>query len=341
MRAYKIAIFAIIFMIIYWMLGQSESVESFIHLVKHQSVASHTGGRQSEDVFDRMLSGGDGTSELLKRIQKKADEFRIEPENAVIDRVWKAIPGYNGLEVDVDKTYKLAREKKLNDPIPYIFKEIPPAINLEDLEPNPIFKGNPKKPMVALMINVAWGNEFIPSILKTLRDENVHATFFLDGSWLNKNKSIAEEIMKDGHELSNHAYSHKNMSGLSAAQAESEIRKTEQLLKELNVHNGLFAPPSGDFDQDTVNVANRLHLKTILWTIDTVDWKNPAPDWIVRRISGRLEPGALILMHPKLSSSTALPAMIKEIKNRGFVLGTVSELISTKRVPDIVTPSDF
>ncbi|MEB3102617.1 polysaccharide deacetylase family protein [Ferviditalea candida] len=341
MRATKIAIFAVFFLLIYWMLGQSQPVESFIDLVKLQSVSSHKGGGQYEQVFDRMLTGRDGKSNLLQRIQKKADEFRIAPENAVIDRVWKAIPGYNGLEVDVDKTYKLAMEKKLDDPIPYVFKEIPPAINLEDLEPNPIYKGNPKKPMVAIMINVAWGNEYIPSILKTLRDENVHATFFLDGSWLSKNKSIAEQIMKEGHELSNHAYSHKNMSKLSDAAAENEILKTEKLLKQLNVQNNLFAPPSGDFNQNTVNLANRLHLKTVLWTIDTVDWKNPSPDWIIRRISSRLEPGSLILMHPTRSSSAALPAMIKEIKNRGLVLGTVSELLSTKRVPDIVTPRNF
>jgi probable sporulation protein (polysaccharide deacetylase family) len=214
-----------------------------------------------------------------------------------------------------------------------VYKEVKPKVNLEDLGPYPIYKGNPRKPMVSLMINVAWGNEFIPAMLKVLNKENVHATFFFDGSWLLQHLDMAKLIGEAGHELSNHAYSHKNMSQLSREKATNEIVKTQQLLEtKLGVKNTLFAPPSGDFNEETVRIAHELHLNMILWTIDTVDWTKPKPEWIINRVKKNLEPGAMILMHPTKASSLALEAIIQEVKRRGFVLGTVSDLLSTDRV---------
>jgi len=187
--------------------------------------------------------------------------------------------------------------------------------------------------MVALMINVAWGNEFLEPMLKTLEEQHVKATFFFDGTWLKKNTDMARLIQSYGHELSNHAYTHPNMSKLDRQSAYNEIAKTEALLKStLNVANEWFAPPSGDFNQMTVEVAAEQGLKTVLWTLDTVDWQHPPAASIVNKIRTRVEPGSLILMHPTDSSSKALPGMIAAIKHKGLLLGTVSETLSTKRV---------
>lgn len=277
----------------------------------------------------------DNEQEPLALIMKEAEQRRIEPQDATIDRVWKAIPGYNGKEVDIERTLQLSKDWTPGTKLPLVWREITPDVSLEDLPVEPIYKGNPNKPMVALMVNVAWGNEYLPSMLKTLDDENVRATFFFDGTWLSKNLQLAKEIAERGHEVSNHGYSHKDMSKLGRQQAIDEISKTEKLLQEeLGVTNQWFAPPSGDFDQETVEIAHELKLRTVLWTIDTVDWMKPAPESIVNKISRRLEPGALILMHPTESSSSALSSIIREIKARDMVLGTVSELLSTNRVPD-------
>ncbi|MFC5448391.1 polysaccharide deacetylase family protein [Paenibacillus aestuarii] len=272
---------------------------------------------------------------LLDIIKAEAAKRRIAPINAKMDPVWKAIPGYNGLEVDIDETLKLAEHHFTPGKIHYIMKEVPPAIQLDDLGPSPIYKGNPKKPMASIMINVAWGNEYLPRILETLRKENVHATFFFDGSWLKKNVETAKLIQREGHELSNHAYSHKDMRSISRSKAVEEISKTEDLLKQqLGVNNTLFAPPSGYFNEETVRVAADFKLRTVLWTFDTIDWRNPGADRIIERLSRNIEPGTLILMHPTASSSQALGGMIKVIKNKGLTLGTVSELLSSNRVPD-------
>lgn len=274
---------------------------------------------------------------LRQRLEEEAQRTRIAPIDAKVDRIWKAIPGLNGREIDVDKTYRLASQLPSGSPVTYIYKELPPAVGLDDLGPLPVYKGNPGKKMISLMINVAWGDEYLTRMLDTLKQENVHATFFFDGTWLSKNLDKAKAIGEAGHELSNHAYTHKNMSELSRSRAEEEIRKTEKLLEQIGAKNKLFAPPSGDFDQETVDIAHSMGLRTILWTIDTVDWRKPAPETVIKKITGKLEPGAMILMHPTSASMLSLKAIIQDAKKKGYALGTVSELISPDRLPELET----
>ncbi|MNO57224.1 Peptidoglycan-N-acetylmuramic acid deacetylase PdaA precursor [compost metagenome] len=271
-------------------------------------------------------------NDLRLRIETAAAKLNAPPVDAVVDRVWKAIPGYNGLEVDVESTYRNALLAP-KEPIKLVYRQIEPKVSLNELGAEPIYRGNPAKPMVSLMINVAWGNQYIVPMLDILDEENVKVTFFLDGSWLSKNPELATEMLKRGHEMENHAYTHPNMSTLSRARATVEIEKTQKLLKEsLGVTNQWFAPPSGDFDQETVEIARSLGLKTVLWTVDTVDWRNPAPESIVAKITSKAEPGTLVLMHPTASSSKALKAMIRGIKAKGLQLGTVSQTLSAERL---------
>lgn len=307
-------------------IGQTGFVARYIQEVRQQLSAETTFKPQQDETR---------SDPLYKQIQQKAEESRVAPVDAVVDRVWKAVPGYNGLEINVEETYKRAKERGATAPITYIYRQISPKVNLQDLGAEPIYKGNPQKPMVSFMINVAWGNEFITPMLNTLDEEKVKATFFFDGSWLKKNPDMAKEIQKRGHELENHAYTHPNMSQLSMDRATIEISKTQKLLKEtLGVENKWFAPPSGDFNQQTVNIASSLGLKTVLWTLDTVDWQKPSPDSIIAKISTKVEAGSLILMHPTSSSSQALKGMIRAIKAKGLTLGTVSQTLSPERIMD-------
>jgi len=280
-------------------------------------------------------------AELLKQIKEEAEKLKVEPINARIDRVYKAIPGYNGLEVDIDATYQLNVNAVRGAQLRFVYREVEPAVQLVDLGSHPIYKGNPEKRAVGLMINVAWGNEYLDSILNTLKTEDVKATFFFDGSWLSKNKDLALRIQKEGHELSNHAYTHPDMANLSRYEQQQQIVKTEQLLKEMDVNNQWFAPPSGSFNQTTVQVAREQGLLTVLWTIDTIDWRNPSPEQVMARIKAKLEPGAMILMHPTSATEKTLPMMIQYMKEKGYVPGTVSHTLSSERLHDSVEGVDI
>src|SRR5699024_4876884 len=81
-------------------------------------------------------------------------------------------------------------------------------ITLASLKAVTIYRGHSDKMMVALMINVSWGEEHIPNILETLKKENVKATFFIEGKWANKHKGFVEMIHEQSHLIGNHACDH-------------------------------------------------------------------------------------------------------------------------------------
>jgi probable sporulation protein (polysaccharide deacetylase family) len=308
--------------------GTFGPLEPFIQSVKTRAQAEMAFGAEQADPK---------TEELMRWIASEAASRRIAPIDAYVDPVWKAIPGYNGREVDLAATLKQAKAlgmTEVRDPanFPWVYREIPPKKNLDAFPLEPTYKGNPQKPMVALMINVAWGDEYLEPMLETLAKEKVKATFFLDGSWLSKHPDTAKEILRQGHELSNHAYSHPMMSRLSLARQRQEIERTERLLAELGVRNRWFAPPSGDYNAATVKAASEYGLRTVLWTLDTIDWKNP-PAWsIVTKVSTRVKPGTLILMHPTASTRDALAGIIRAIRKQGYEPGTVADTLSPERV---------
>src|SRR5690554_497297 len=73
---------------------------------------------------------------LLETIKQEAKQLEINPIDAKLDPIWKAIPGYNGRIVDIEQTYYYA--KKLKGNIPFVYKEIEPHIKIEHLGPQPI-----------------------------------------------------------------------------------------------------------------------------------------------------------------------------------------------------------
>ena len=228
--------------------------------------------------------------DLYRKIQMYSEQYEIKPIDAKVDRVWKAMPGYNGLGVNIKASYKKMKANGEFDKNKIIYKEIAPNVHLEDLASEPIYRGNPQKPMVAFLINVAWGNEYIPGILKVLNDHQIKATFFFDGSWVKKNPDLAKTIKDAGHEIGNHAYSHPNLQQRSEAETMEELKKTNDVIQAtLGITPKWFAPPSGSFNKVTIQVADRLDMKTILWTVDTVDWRKPATSEMVRRVVSKVE----------------------------------------------------
>lgn len=270
---------------------------------------------------------------LYEEIQTKGKDYEIPPKNAVEDRVWKAVPGYNGLQVNVEASYQKMREKGTFNPDKLVFEQVSPAVHLDDLPPSPVYKGNPDKPMVSFIVNVAWGNEYLSSILATLKENNVRATFFLEGRWVKNNPELAKMIAAAGHEIGNHSYSHPDMRRLSAGKIREELLKTNDVIKATTGKKvGWLAPPSGSFREEVVKIAAEENMKTVLWSVDTIDWKNPSSDELINRVMGKIHNGAIILMHPTKPTAESLDRLIKSIKNKGLEIDTLSQLVSEERV---------
>jgi peptidoglycan-N-acetylglucosamine deacetylase len=270
---------------------------------------------------------------LMSEIEMKAKEYEIEPSDARKDPVWKVIPGYNGLKVDVKKSFsKMEKEEKF-DPEKLVFKQVPPEIHLSDLPPMAIYKGHPEKPMVSFIINVAWGNEYLSGMLATLKKHNVTASFFLEGRWVKNNPGMAKMIADAGHEIGNHSFTHPNMKQLSAPKINEEIRKTNEVIEAVTgVKTKWFAPPSGYYKDEVVEIAAAHKLGTVMWSVDTIDWQKPSPEKLINRVMGKIHNGAMILMHPTESTAASLDQLITQIKDKDLQIGTVSNMLSENRI---------
>ena len=91
----------------------------------------------------------------------------------------------------------------------------------------------------------------------------------------------------------------------------------------------LFAPPSGAFNKTTLQVANDLGYKTIMWSKDTIDWRDKDADLVYTRATKNVVGGDLILMHPTEHTAKALPNILEYYKNNNLVATTVSNTISS------------
>jgi len=96
---------------------------------------------------------------------------------------------------------------------------------------------------------------------------------------------------------------------VSEQKVKEEIKKTEEAIMDtISIKTNLFAPPAGDYDDKTVQICQDLGYKMVLWSSDTIDWRDGSTaDVIVKRIMAKPLDGAIILMHPKAETVKALP----------------------------------
>jgi len=194
----------------------------------------------------------------------------------------------------------------------------------------PIYCGDKNSKNVTLMINVYWGTEYLDKMLTTLKKHDVQTTFFVGGIWAQKENAMLNRIKEDGHEIANHGYFHKDHDKISAERNREEISMTEQVIeKTCGVKTKLFMPPSGAFNQTTLKVAGELGYKTIMWSKDTIDWRDKNPTLIYNRATQNIAGGDLILMHPTLATSEVLEDIIVSLKRGGWNLVTVSKNLKT------------
>ncbi len=183
---------------------------------------------------------------------------------------------------------------------------------------------------IAFTCNVDWGTELIPKMLDIFDKYSIKITFFVSGKWAEKNPDILKEIYNRGHEIGNHGYGHRMHSKISREDNYNEIMNTHKVIKDLiGIDMDLFAPPSGDYGDITLEVANKLNYKTILWNIDTIDWrKDSSSQKIIERVLSKPLKGSIVLMHPKKETLKALETIIKSIHERNIKIGRINDILN-------------
>lgn len=194
----------------------------------------------------------------------------------------------------------------------------------------PIRKGTNKE-YIAFTCNVDWGTEYIPPMLDIFEKHDVKITFFVSGRWAKNNPDMLKKINAKGHEIGNHGYGHRMHSKLGFEDNKVEIERTHNIVKDILGKNMIyFAPPAGDFSDMTLKVASELGYKTILWNIDTIDWRNDSTyDKITSRVLKKPLKGSIVLMHPKKETIKALDYLIESIRKNNIKVGTVSDVLNS------------
>lgn len=193
----------------------------------------------------------------------------------------------------------------------------------------PIYCVDKKDKVVSLSFDAAWGNEQTQTLLDILAEKGVKSTFFLVGFWAEKFPESVKAIADAGHDVGNHSDSHPH---LPKMEKDKVIAQIEDCNKKIEAAGGprpiLFRPPYGDYNNCVVESTNELNMHCIQWDVDSLDWKDPTADDMVKRIKSKIKPGSIILMHNGAKNTPeALPKIIDAIKADGYQIVPVSELI--------------
>lgn len=194
----------------------------------------------------------------------------------------------------------------------------------------PIYSVDVSDNIASITFDCAWGADDIPDILKTLKEADVRATFFMVGQWAEKNDDVVGMIARDGHDIANHSLSHFRMGTLGRDKVAMEIEQCGELLERLSgAKCELFRAPYGDYNNTVVTEAKRLGYYMIQWNVDSLDWKpGIGKKEIMQRIRTKIRPGSIVLFHNDTPhTAKLLPEIISELKAGGYDLVPVSELI--------------
>ena len=168
-------------------------------------------------------------------------------------------------------------------------------------------------------------------LLDNLDKYNARVTFFVLGSRVENYKDTLTKAYKMGNTIGNHTYSHSNLLKLDNYSVMDEIKKTNETIKNITGSEAIYLrPPYGNINSDIKNISN---MYTILWDLDTEDWKNKDKDRIADYIVSNAHDGAIVLLHDLYETSVdgALLAM-ERLEKEGYAFVTIDEMIKIKDI---------
>lgn len=170
-------------------------------------------------------------------------------------------------------------------------------------------------------------------MLKSLKENDVKANFFISGNNIKKNPEYLKKVVADGHFVANHTMTHNDFNEMTDDQIRKEITDFEALYKKLTGKEveKYFRFPYGHYNLHNLNLVSSMGYTSVFWSTAMRDWEpraNGAED-PYNDIMNNLHDGNVILMHQgSLENMQALARICKEIKKKGYEFGIVSELHS-------------
>lgn len=193
----------------------------------------------------------------------------------------------------------------------------------------PIYNVKTNEKKIAFTMNCAWNADDIDTILETLKNNNVHITFFMVGDWVDKYPEAVKKIYEAGHEIGSHSNTHPHVNKLSSEKNLEEIQLSVSKIEKITgKKTNLYRAPYGEYNDTVIKTAQENGYYTIQWNLDTLDYKGLTGAEMWNRLRNKLTSGSIILSHNGTKhTADSLDMLIKNIKSQGFELTTISNLI--------------
>jgi Predicted xylanase/chitin deacetylase len=182
------------------------------------------------------------------------------------------------------------------------------------------------------------GEKTAEPILDILKQESIHATFFLSSPWAEKHQKLVQRMVIEGHEIGSHGNRHIDLNTLGALEIEKEITTSQQVLEQITGRPvRLIRTPNGAYNNKVISIAHKLGYQVIQWSVDSLDWKRPGPSAVINNVlnglrsGGGAKAGDIILFHASDSAPDtiqALPTVIQRLKSKGYSLIPVGQLLT-------------
>jgi len=187
---------------------------------------------------------------------------------------------------------------------------------------------------IAITFDDGPSPSWTPKVLEILKENGIKATFFELGENVKEYPNVSKEILSQGHEIGDHTWDHASLITLAPPEIEAEIQDTSQVIKQATGQSPQFLrPPYGDWNEDVLNMIASKGMKTIMWSVDSEDWKTPGENIIIGNVNIEMGNGAIILFHDgpegldRSQTLAVLPGIIKNLKEQGYEFVTMSELL--------------
>ncbi len=203
-----------------------------------------------------------------------------------------------------------------------------------DVKENEIYERESSEKLVALSFDDGPDYHYTPKILDILKEKGVPATFFVMGKHVKDYPGLTKRMVNEGHSLGNHTYTHPYLLNEWSGNVRSEIQKTQEVIeKTVGSKTDLFRPPYGAISKADKAYLNKVGLRNIIWSVDTLDYSGASAEQILETVNGEITPGGIILQHNfqegRLLDGTvkALPKIIDDLHEKGYKFVTVQTLL--------------
>lgn len=166
---------------------------------------------------------------------------------------------------------------------------------------------------------------YTPGILRTLREYDVRAVFFVCGRMAADNRDLLREMADDGHVVGNHTWTHRLLTRLPRAEIRAEMERTCTVIQDEYGEAPLwFRAPYGAWNRAVFQLGAELGMEPLAWTVDSLDWTAPGTGTIVEQVADGAAPGVIVLSHDaggdRSQTVEALGRYLPELLDRGFHL---------------------